>query len=128
MEYVIDIPNAPAAVGPYSPAVLAKDFAFLSGQIPLDPNTGKLIGGGIEQQTQQVLKNIGAVLKHLGLTFADVVKSTIFLTDLGSFATVNGIYSDALGTAKPARSTIQVAALPLEALIEIEMIVQRKAG
>lgn len=117
-----DIVNAPKAVGPYSPAVVAGGMAFLSGQVGLDPTTGKLIGAGIEQQTKQVLKNLTSVLSHLGLTFSDVVKTTIFLTDLGHFQTVNAIYGEALDGHKPARSTIQVSALPLGAIVEIEMI------
>jgi 2-iminobutanoate/2-iminopropanoate deaminase len=128
MEYVSSIPGAPAAIGPYSPAVLSKDFVFLSGQIPLNPDTGKLVDGGIEQQTEQVLRNVDVILSHLGLSFREVVKTTIFLTDLATFSTVNSIYQKVLGEAKPARSTIQVAALPLGAQVEIEMIAQRSSA
>lgn len=121
-QYISDAPNAPAAIGPYSQAVTANGFAYLSGQIPLNPETGALVGPTIEAQTEQVMKNIAAVLHHLGLQFTDLVKTTIFLTDLGHFQTVNGIYEKALGGVKPARSTVQVAALPKGANVEIEVI------
>ena len=117
-----NIPNAPKAVGPYSPAVQAGGMVFLSGQVGLNPVTGQLIGPSIEEQTQQALNNLQSVLAGLGLSFSDVVKSTIFLTDLGYFQTVNKIYGDALGGHRPARSTFQVSALPLGAIVEIEMI------
>jgi 2-iminobutanoate/2-iminopropanoate deaminase len=116
------IPNAPKAVGPYSPAVRAGGMVFLSGQVGLNPDTMQLIGASIEEQTRQVMKNLRAVLSELGLSFADVVKSTIFLTDLKNFQTVNTIYGEELGGHKPARSTFQVSALPLGAIVEIEMI------
>jgi 2-iminobutanoate/2-iminopropanoate deaminase len=122
MDYYSDIPNAPQAVGPYSPAVVTGNLVFLSGQIPIDARTGKLISNDIESQTHQVLRNIRTVLQFLGLHFRQVVKTTIFLTDLSHFQTVNKIYEESLEGAKPARSTIQVAALPLGALIEIETI------
>lgn len=117
-----NIANAPKAVGPYSPAVVAGGMAFLSGQVGLDPTTGQLVGSGIEEQTAQALRNLKAVLVSLGLTFSDVVKTTIFLTDLGHFQTVNKIYGETLAGHKPARSTFQVSALPLGAIVEIEMI------
>lgn len=117
-----NIPNAPKAVGPYSPAVQAGGMVFLSGQVGLNPESGQLIGPSIEEQTQQALNNLQSVLAGLGLSFSDVVKSTIFLTDLGHFQTVNKIYGDALGGHRPARSTFQVSALPLGAIVEIEMI------
>jgi 2-iminobutanoate/2-iminopropanoate deaminase len=97
-------------------------MVFLSGQVGLNPTTGQLIGASIEEQTPQALTNLKAVLTELGLSFTDVVKTTIFLTDLGNFQTVNKIYGEALGGHKPARSTFQVSALPLGALVEIEMI------
>lgn len=124
--YISEIPDAPKAIGPYSPAVIAENFVFMSGQIPIDPTTGKIVAGGIEAQTEQVLKNIKAILSHLEISFDDVVKSTIFLKDLANFQTVNKLYEQALGSAKPARSTIQVAALPMGAEVEIEMIALRK--
>jgi 2-iminobutanoate/2-iminopropanoate deaminase len=116
------IPAAPKAVGPYSPAVRAGDTFYLSGQVGLNAETMQLVGSGIEEQTVQVLANVRAVLAHLGLSFDDVVKSTIFLTDLGNFQTVNKIYGETLGNHKPARSTVQISALPLGAIVEIEMI------
>jgi len=123
--YLNDAPNAPKAIGPYSQATSHGNLVFLSGQIPLSPESGALIEGGIEKQTEQVLKNLQAVLAHAGLTFGHVLKTTIFLTDLSHFQIVNGIYEKALGGAKPARSTIQVAALPRGAVIEIEMVAGR---
>lgn len=125
MEYISDVPNAPKAVGPYSPATIAGNLVFLSGQVPLDPEQGKLVEGDIETQTRQVMKNLSAVLSHVGLSFKDVAKTTIFLTNPADFPKVNGIYSEAVGDARPARSTITVAALPLGAQIEIEMIAVR---
>lgn len=125
MEYISEIPNAPKAVGPYSPATIAGDLVFLSGQVPLDPELGKLVEGDIETQTRQVMKNLTAVLDHLGLSFNDVAKTTIFLTNPSDFPKVNAVYADAVGDARPARSTITVAALPLGAQIEIEMIAVR---
>ena len=122
VRYISDATSAPKAIGPYSQATIANGFAFISGQVPLVPSTGKLVEGGIEEQADQVLKNLAAILEHIGLGFGDVVKTTILLADLKHFQTVNGIYERALGAAKPARATYQVAALPLGALIEIEMI------
>ena len=122
VKYISAVPGAPKAVGPYSVATEANGFVFLSGQIPLDPESGQLVSGGIEQQTDRVLQNISTVLEHPGLSFANATKTTIFLTDLAHFKTVNGIYEKWLGDNKPARSTIQVAALPLGAIVEIEMI------
>lgn len=116
-------PEAPAAVGPYSHAARVGDLLFCSGQIPLDPETMKIVDGGIEAQTQQVLSNIKAVLDSVDASINQIAKTTIFLTDLGDFATVNELYSEAFGDHKPARSTIQVAALPLGANVEIECIV-----
>jgi 2-iminobutanoate/2-iminopropanoate deaminase len=97
-------------------------MVFISGQIPLHPTTGQLVGGDIKAQTEQVLSNLRAVLTGVGLSFSDVVKTTIFLTDLANFQAVNELYSAALGDHKPARSTFQVSALPREAAVEIEMI------
>lgn len=128
VDYVTTIPQAPIAVGPYSPATICNGFAFLSGQIPINPASGTIVDGTIEVQTRQVLSNITAVLNHLGLTFHHVVKTTIFLTDLKNFSEVNSIYSEIMGEAKPARSTIQVAALPLGAEIEIECIAALPLG
>ncbi len=122
MKTVISAPNAPAAIGPYSHAVAAEDFLFTSGQIALDPATGKLAGDTIEEQTEQVLKNLEAVLAAHGMTFAHVLKTTVFLTDLADFATVNGIYAARFPTEPPARSCVQVAGLPGGSKIEIELV------
>lgn len=122
MKTVISAPNAPAAIGPYSHAIAAGDFLFTSGQIPLDPATGKLAGDTIEVQAEQVLKNLEAVLAAHGMTFANVVKTTVFLTDLADFATVNAIYATRFSNEPPARSCIQVAGLPGGSKIEIELV------
>ncbi len=121
IECFQEIANAPKAVGPYSPAVKVGNMYFLSGQVGLNPATGTLIGTDIKSQTEQALANLNAVLNGLGLSFKNVAKSTIFLTDMANFQTVNGIYAAAFGDHKPARSTIQVSALPLGAIVEIEM-------
>lgn len=122
IECFESITNAPKAVGPYSPVVRAGNLVFLSGQVGIHPETSQLVGAGIQEQTEQVLKNLQTVLAGVGLSFKDVVKSVIFLTDLSNFQTVNKIYGEALHGHKPARSTIQVSALPLGAIVEIEMI------
>lgn len=121
---VIATPNAPAAVGPYSQATAAQGTTvFLSGQIPLDPASGQLVEGGIEAQTQRVLENLGAVLEAAGCTFADVVRTTIYLVDLpGDFQKVNGVYAKYFTGAPPARATVGVAALPKGARVEIDAI------
>lgn len=116
--------QAPEAVGPYTHAMRVGSLIFCSGQIPLDPETKALVPGGIREQTQQVLKNITAVLEAEGLTLDHVAKSTVYMTDLKDFAVVNGLYAEAFGDHKPARSTVQVAALPLGALVEIEVIAE----
>jgi len=120
----IHSPKAPAAVGPYSHATRVGNLLFCSGQLPLDAGTMKIVEGGTEAQTKQVLANIGALLDTVGAGFRNVAKTTIFLTDLGDFAAVNEIYGEAFGDHEPARSTVQVAALPLGAAIEIECIVE----
>jgi len=117
--------GAPGAVGPYSQAIGIGDLVFCSGQIGLDPATGNLVEGGIEAQTERVLKNLTAVLDAAGLGFADVVKTTIFLADIEDFATVNGIYGTYMPDPPPARSTFAVAALPKGAIVEIEAIAVR---
>lgn len=124
MKVINDIPGAPEAIGPYSRAIISGSLAFLSGQIPLDPSTGKLVNGGIEEQTVQVMKNITTVLKGMGLSLNSIVKTTIFLQDLSNFQSVNKIYGEMLGGHKPARSTIQVAGLPMGAMVEIEVIAE----
>lgn len=125
MKKIITAANAPAALGPYSHAVAAGDLLFTSGQLGMDPATGKLAGEGIEAQTEQALKNLEAVLAANGMTFANVVKTTIFLADLADFATVNGIYATRFPVDPPARSCFQVAALPAGAKIEIEAIASK---
>ncbi len=117
--------EAPAAIGPYSQAVRAGDFLFTSGQIPIDPATGQMIEGGIEAQTTRVLENLKAVLEAAGTELSRVVKTTVFLKDLGDFAAMNAIYAKYFapeGVIAPACSTVQVAALPKDALVEIEIV------
>ncbi|HPA16496.1 MAG TPA: RidA family protein [Verrucomicrobiae bacterium] len=122
----IESAGAPKAVGPYSQGIVTGDFVFLSGQIPIDPSTGKLVDGDIAAQTRRVLDNVAAVLGDEGLGFGDVVKTTVFLKDLGDFATMNAIYSEFFGGWRPARSTVGVAALPLGARVEIEVVAWRR--
>jgi 2-iminobutanoate/2-iminopropanoate deaminase len=119
--------SAPAAIGPYSQAIDAGDFVFLSGQVPIDPKTGELVEGDIATQTERVLDNLAAVLEAAGCSFADVVKTTIFLTDLGDFQVVNATYGKRFTSAPPARATIQVAALPKGARVEIDAIAKKRA-
>jgi 2-iminobutanoate/2-iminopropanoate deaminase len=114
--------DAPAAIGPYSQAVKSGQLLFLSGQIPLDPKTGAMVPGGIVEQTERVLDNLAAVLAAGGATFANVVRTTIYLTDLGDFAKVNEAYGKRFGDNPPARATVQVAALPRGAAVEIDAI------
>jgi 2-iminobutanoate/2-iminopropanoate deaminase len=119
---IISTKTAPSAVGPYSQAVSAGGFLFASGQIPLDPATGRTVEGDIKAQTQRVMDNLAAVLQAAGLGFADVVKTTIYLTDMTDFAAVNDVYGRSFPEDPPARATIQVAALPKGARIEIEAV------
>jgi len=119
---VIQTEKAPKAIGPYSQAIQAGDFLFLSGQIPLDPKTGELVKGDIRQQTQQVLENIKGVLESQKLGMEDVVKVTIFLKDIGDFNQVNEVYATYFPSSPPARSTVEVTKLPRNADIEIEAI------
>jgi 2-iminobutanoate/2-iminopropanoate deaminase len=114
--------RAPKAIGPYSQAVAIDKLLFLSGQIALDPATGELVGGGVEAETRQVLDNLGAVLAAAGASWNDVVKTTIYLTDLGSFQKVNAVYAEEVRGVAPARATVQVAALPRGAEVEIDAI------
>ena len=117
---IMPAPGAPAAVGPYSPAVRAGDFLFCSGQIPLDPATGQMVAGGVAEQTARVLDNVTAVLAGSGLSLADVVKTTVFLATMDDFPAMNEVYAAYFGDQRPARSTIAVAGLPRNALVEIE--------
>jgi len=114
--------KAPKAIGPYSQGVRARGYVFLSGQIPLDPETGELVQGDIGAQTERVMDNIAAVLAAAGLGFVDVVKTTIYLTDLGNFAKVNEVYGKRFPANPPARSTVEVKGLPKGAEVEIEVI------
>ena len=119
---VIQTERAPKAIGPYSQAIQAVGFLFLSGQVPLDPKTGELVKGDIGQQTKQVLENIEGVLESQNLGMEDVVKATIFLKNIENFNQVNEVYSSYFPTSPPARSTVEVARLPRDAEIEIEAI------
>ncbi|HEY6171355.1 MAG TPA: RidA family protein [Candidatus Kapabacteria bacterium] len=114
--------DAPAPIGPYSQAIRSGNMLFCSGQVALDPKTGEMKNASIEEETRQSLVNLSAVVSAGGAMLGDVVKTTIFLTDLGNFATVNAIYDEFFGSSKPARSTVQVSALPKGANVEIECI------
>jgi 2-iminobutanoate/2-iminopropanoate deaminase len=122
VKTIIKPKGSPAAVGPYNHAVRVGDLLFCSGQIPLDPATGQLVSGDIRAQTERVLENIKAILADQNLTFAHVVKCSVFMTNLGDFATMNEIYARYFTADFPARSTVQVAALPRQASVEIEVI------
>lgn len=124
MELINNAPEVPAAVGPYSQAVRANGFLFCSGQIPINPATSKIDATDVEGQTGQVLANIKALLASQGLDLTRVVKATVFLQNMADFPKVNALYDAAFSGHKPARSTVQVAALPLGALVEIEVIVE----
>jgi len=122
MKQIINAEGAPAAIGPYSHAVQAGQLVYTSGQIPLDPASGKLVEGDIEAQARQVFKNLEAVLTAAGASWSHVVKTMVFLTDLADFAVVNGIYAETFPENPPARACVQVAALPAGAKVEIEAI------
>jgi 2-iminobutanoate/2-iminopropanoate deaminase len=122
MKKIISTSEAPGAIGPYSQAVRSGSFLFCSGQIPLDPKSGQIVPGDIAAQTRRVLESIAAILKAENLTFGHIVKTTIFLTNLGDFQTVNEVYGSYFKQGPPARSTVQVAALPKGANVEIEVI------
>jgi 2-iminobutanoate/2-iminopropanoate deaminase len=113
---------APAAVGAYSQAIASDEFIFCSGQVAIDPQTGELVGPGIEEQTRRVLANLGAVLSAAGASFDSVVKVTAYLTDMNEFKAFNEVYAEVLGGARPARATVGVAALPMGARVEVECI------
>ena len=122
MREAVSTPDAPAAIGPYSQAIKSGVFLFLSGQIPLDPATGQIVPGGIEPQTRQVFANIGAILGAAGLSFDEVVSATVYVADMNDFARVNEIYATYFTAPAPARATVQVARLPKDALVEIQVI------
>jgi 2-iminobutanoate/2-iminopropanoate deaminase len=122
MKQAISSPDAPKAIGPYSQAVRAGQLLFVSGQVPLDPATGQIIAGDIAAQTRRVFDNLGAVLKAGGRSFADVVRTTVFLADMNDFAAVNDVYGTYFSEPYPARATVQVARLPKDARVEIDVI------
>jgi 2-iminobutanoate/2-iminopropanoate deaminase len=122
MKKIISTSKAPSAIGPYSQAVEANGMLFISGQIPIVPDTGKIIEGGIKEQTQQVFRNIGAILNEAGYGFGDIVKSTCLLSDIADFKAMNEVYSGYFPDTKPARVAYAVKSLPMGALIEIETI------
>ncbi len=118
----ISTDQAPAAIGPYSQAVQAGNLLFCSGQIPLVPSTGEVVEGGIREQAEQVMKNIGSILKAAGIGFDNVIKTTVFLVDMNDFAIMNEVYGNCFPIHKPARSTVAVKSLPRAVLVEIEVI------
>ena len=119
----IRVDKAPAAIGPYSQAIKMGEWVFTAGQVPIDPQTGTMIEGGIQEQTRRVLENVGAILEAAGDSFDSVVKTTVFLSDMANFAAMNEVYKQFFNSdAPPARSTVQVAALPLGAMVEIECV------
>lgn len=122
MKTVINTNNAPAPIGPYSQAIAAGNLIFVSGQIPLDPLTGEIVSGDVKAETKQVMENIKAILFEAGLDFNNVVKTSIFLTDMQSFAQVNEVYGTYLTGQFPARETVQVAALPKNVNVEVSVI------
>jgi len=122
MNKIIHTEKAPKAIGPYSQAVEANGSLYISGQVPIDPATSKVVEGGISEQTQQVMKNIGAILEAAGYSFSDVVKSTCLLSDMANFAAMNEVYGSYYSTNPPARAAFAVKELPLGVMIEIETI------
>jgi 2-iminobutanoate/2-iminopropanoate deaminase len=123
---IVHTAKAPAAIGPYSQGVVANGFLFTAGQIAIDPAPGQVVAGDVAAQTERVMANLAAVLAQAGAEWKDVVKTTVFLHDMGDFPVVNEVYGRALGDARPARSTVQVAALPRGVLVEIDAIVALK--
>ena len=122
MKQAISSPDAPSAIGPYSPAIRTGQLLFVSGQVAIDPATGNLIQGDVRAQTHRVLANVGALLTAGGLTFADVVRTTVFLADMNDFAAMNEVYATYFSAPAPARATVQVARLPKDARLEIDVI------
>lgn len=125
MKKQIVTDKAPAALGPYSQAIMVGDMLFASGQVPINPATGELVGDTIELQAKQVFENLREVLAEAGMGFGNVVKTTVFLTDLANFATVNEIYAEYFTEPYPARSCVQIAALPKGSMLEVELIATR---
>jgi 2-iminobutanoate/2-iminopropanoate deaminase len=122
MKQVVSTPGAPAAIGPYSQAIVSNGFAFVSGQIPLDPATGALVEGGIAEQTARVLDNLKAVLEAAGASLTSVVKTTVYLKDMGEFAAMNEVYARYFTENPPARATVEAARLPKDVRVEIDCI------
>jgi 2-iminobutanoate/2-iminopropanoate deaminase len=122
VRQAISAPDAPAAIGPYSPALKAGNLLFLSGQIPLDPATGALVGGDIAAQTEQVMRNLAALLRAAGAGFEHVVRTTVFLADMNEFAGMNEVYGQYVVDPPPARATVQVARLPRDVLVEVAFV------
>jgi 2-iminobutanoate/2-iminopropanoate deaminase len=122
IKHVINTKDAPGAIGPYSQAIKAGDYLFVSGQIPLDPATGQLISGGIVEQTRRVLDNLAGILKAAGVSFERVVKTTVYLQDMAEFTAMNEVYATYFPQPAPARATIQAAGLPRNVKVEIDLI------
>jgi 2-iminobutanoate/2-iminopropanoate deaminase len=122
MREVISTPNAPQAIGPYSQAIRANGFIFVSGQIPIDPRTQQIVEGGVAKQTEQVINNLEAILKAAGSSLANVVRTGVYLKDMGEFAVMNDIYERFFPQSAPARSTVEVARLPKDVRVEIDVI------
>lgn len=118
----VSTPDAPGAIGPYSQAIRAGQYLFASGQIPLDPATGQIVPGGVAEQTHQVLKNLGAVLTAAGCTYRQVVKTTVYLADMGEFGAMNEVYGQYFHAPAPARATVQAARLPRDVRVEIDLV------
>ena len=127
MKKTVVTPHAPKAVGPYSQAVLIGDTLYCSGQIPLDPESGEVVSGGVREQAERVFLNLGAVLRASGMDFSNVVKATIFTTDLSKFGELNEVYASFFSEPYPARSTVQVSALPRGVQVEVEVVAIRAA-
>ena len=126
MKKIIHTDKAPAAIGPYSQAVEVGNMLFLSGQIPINPTTGEIVEGGIKEQTNQVFKNITAILNEAGYSSEDIVKTTVFLSDMSLFTEMNGVYAEQFSGNFPARSTVAVKELPRKALVEIEVVAVKR--
>lgn len=125
MKNILSTYEAPQTIGAYSQAIETDSFVFLSGQLGLDPKTGKMVEGGVEEQTEQAMKNILAILKEAGLTVSNIVKTTIFMKDIADFTKINDVYAKYFAEGFPARSAIQIAALPKGGLVEIEVIASK---
>ena len=128
MRQAVSAPDAAKPIGPYSPAIRAGNLLFISGQVGFDPATGTLVDGGISAQTDQVMRNIGSLLQAAGTDFGHVVRTTVYLADMGEFAKMNEVYARYMVDPPPARSTVQVARLPRDARVEIELIAVVRAG